>query len=46
MTSILANENKSASHCVCPALSRVGKGNLMLRHPVPHIPPSSGDIAC
>ena len=26
--------------------SRVGKGNLVLRHSVPHFPPSSGGIAC
>ena len=29
-----------------PAHSKVGKGNLVLRHSVPHVPPHSGGIAC
>ena len=29
-----------------PAHSRVGRGNLMLRHFVPHFLPNSGSIAC
>ena len=29
-----------------PAHSRVGRGNLVLRHSVPHFSPSSGGIAC
>ena len=28
-----------------PAHSRVGRGNLVLKHSVPHFPPSSGGIA-
>ena len=29
-----------------PAHSRVGIGNLVLRHSIPPFSPSSGDIAC
>ena len=28
------------------ALSRVGRGNLVLRHSVPYFPPTYGGIAC
>ena len=28
------------------AHSRIARGNLVLRHSVPHFPPNSGDIAC
>ena len=36
------NKIKSTSRCI---ISRVGKGNLVLRHSVPHFPPNSSAIA-
>ena len=33
------------SFTLYPAHSRVGRGNLVLRHSVPHFLPNSGDIA-
>ena len=44
-----AEEGVSGIFEVCkinPAHSRVGRGNIMLRHSVPHFPPSSGGVAC
>ena len=32
--------NKSISFTLCPAYSRVGKGNLVLKHFVPHFLPN------
>ena len=34
------------SFTLFPAHSRVGRGNLVLRHSVAHFPPNSGGIAC
>ena len=34
------------SFTLYPAHSRVGRGNLVLRHSVPQFPPNSGGIAC
>ena len=34
------------SFTLYPAHSRVGRGNLVLRHSVPHFLPNSGAIAC
>ena len=37
---------KKISFTLYPAHSRVGRGNLVLRHSVPHFLPNSGGIAC
>ena len=37
---------KKISFTLYPAHSRVGRGNLVLRHSVPHCLPDSGGIAC
>ena len=34
------------SFTLYPAYSRVGRGNLVLRHSVPHFPPNFGGMAC
>ena len=38
--------NLIISFTLYPAHSRVRRGNVVLRHFVPHFPPSSGGIAC
>ena len=39
-------KNLKISFPLYPSHSRVGKGNLSLRHSVPHFLPNSGGIAC
>ena len=39
-------KKKLINFTLYPAHSRVGRGNLLLRHSVPHFLPNSGGIAC
>ena len=39
-------KTNNVSFTLYPAHSRVGRGNLVLRHSVSHFLPNSGDIAC
>ena len=44
--SVLTRLNNSFNFTLYPAHWRVGRGNLVLRHSVPHFLPYSGGIAC
>ena len=39
-------KKKKTSFMLYPVHSRVGRGNLVLRHSISHFPPKSGGVAC